>query len=82
MYTQRYCALIDILGFTAKVLETCNNPEETTRIWGLLTGAAAVGPFVVDQSRKEYKFHAFSDTVVLSDEASDDGLLAILEAYA
>jgi len=80
MYTQRYCALIDILGFTARVLETSNDSAETTKIWSLLVGAATAGRFVVDASRKEYKFHAFSDTVVLSDEVSQGGLVAILEA--
>jgi hypothetical protein len=79
VYQQRYCALIDILGFSTHVLRTADDPDERVKVWGLLAGARVAGPHVVDESRKEYRFHAFSDTLVLSDVVSVEGLVAILE---
>jgi hypothetical protein len=79
VYQQRYCALIDILGFSTHVLRTADDPDQRVKIWDLLAGARVAGPHVVDESRKEYRFHAFSDTLVLSDIVSVEGLLAILE---
>lgn len=80
-YTEQYVAFVDILGFSEIVRKTARD-STPTRYDALVTALTQIGAFKVKFATANlgFKFQTFSDSIVLSADASFGGLAFLLLA--
>lgn len=81
IYTERYVAFIDILGFSDIVRHSVESPEQASALVRTLEKISTVskGGIVDDLLGTDFRAQSFSDCIVLSEVASDSGLEWLLE---
>jgi hypothetical protein len=81
VYSERYVAFLDILGFSDIVRRSTTLPEKATELIAILEDIAnANQQFVEDMQlpTDDFKAQSFSDCIVLSENASPIGLFHLL----
>lgn len=80
-YEDRYCAFIDILGFSQLVGELRNDPSRFVEIQQLLASIHEPPKFQVNAGRKQQsdlQAQSISDAIAISTNANDAGLVALI----
>lgn len=80
IYTERYVAFIDILGFKTIVQNSVSSPEQAEALVKILTKISdRTIPLEFDRMvGDDFRAQSFSDCIVLSEQASQDGLEHLL----
>jgi hypothetical protein len=81
IYSERYVAFVDILGFSRIVRDSVQSTVQATKLAGTLNRIAnrSEPPGIELGSGDDFKAQSFSDCTVLSENASDQGLLHLLD---
>jgi hypothetical protein len=81
IYSERYVAFVDILGFSSIVRGSVQSTAQATKLVGILNKIAnrADPPGIELGPGDDFKAQSFSDCTVLSENASDQGLLHLLD---
>jgi hypothetical protein len=83
IYSERYVAFIDILGFSDIVRQSSASPARAAGLIAILEKIADAKRTFVDDleiSPDDFKAQSFSDCIVLSENASPSGLFHLLAA--
>lgn len=81
IYTERYVAFVDILGFSNIVRNSVNSPYQAGELAKILERLAnRTTPSIFDQGEGDnFRGQSFSDCIVLSENATPKGLLHLLQ---
>jgi hypothetical protein len=83
VYSTRYVAFLDILGFSNIVRESHGKHERATELVTILDRIASQLPAAAGENEgDDFKFQSFSDCVVMSENASTKGLSHLLQMVA
>jgi hypothetical protein len=80
IYSERYVAFVDILGFSDIVRNSERSPHQAQALVSVLgrIRARSLGGAVDDLFGVDFKVQSFSDTIVLSEKATETGLKYLL----
>lgn len=80
IYSERYVAFVDILGFSDIVRNSEHSPHQASALVGVLERirARSLGGAGDDLFGVDFKVQSFSDTIVLSDKVAESGLKWLL----
>jgi hypothetical protein len=79
VYSDRYVAFIDILGFSAIVRQSEGSSSRAKELVGILeTIPTLPQEFADDLKRDDFKTQSFSDCIVMSENGSPSGLFSLL----
>jgi hypothetical protein len=82
MYSIRYAAFLDILGFSEIVRKT-EHDTAPTRVNALATALAEIGSQHLSVNESvDFQFQSFSDSIVISSAETSTGLLHILQSIS
>jgi hypothetical protein len=81
IYSERYVAFVDILGFSNIVRNSVNSPHQAGELAKILQRLAnRTTPSIFDQGEgDDFRGQSFSDCIVLSENATPKGLLHLLQ---
>ena len=84
IYSERYVAFVDILGFSDIVRNSERSPRQARALVSVLERirARSLGGAVDDLFGVEFKVQSFSDIIVLSDKVTEAGLKYLLYSVA
>jgi hypothetical protein len=82
-YTERYVAFADILGFSAIVKQT-ESDQTSARFDALASALEGIGSFDGDVADvgADFQYQTFSDSIVLSTEATAPGMIVLLSCLS